>query len=211
MRGRRLGGILAVALLHLALGWALLTYSRQAAEKPQAVVEREIFFYVPPRPHPAQQRNARQEPSANPSSAPAAPMLPDYRGITMPDSQNAPTLGLNRSLFGCSPQEMANLSPQERARCANAMSPDDSVDYRDGTSRSRSAALWERGRQRKNAPLLLPCMSPNAPPSLGTILCLANGAVNGLDLDSQPSYADKPEQSHLPNNGDPPDKPTYGP
>jgi hypothetical protein len=209
-RWRRLGGAAAVALLHAALVWALLIYSRQANDKPRAVAGHEIFFYFPPRP--LQHRNERPADRAIAApTIPAAPALPDYRGITIPDSQNAPSLGLNRSLFGCSPQELADLPAEERAHCANAIAPDDSVDFRDGTSRSQAAALWERGRRRKNAPLLLPCMSPQAPPGLGTILCLAKGAVVGLDPDSQPSYADTPERLHLPNNGDPPDKPTYGP
>jgi hypothetical protein len=209
-RWRGLGGAAAVALLHAALVWALLIYSHSPSDKPRVAAGHEIFFYFPP--HRPPHRNERPADRATTAPAiPATPALLDYRGITLPESQTAPSLSLNRSLFGCSPQEMANLSREERARCANAIPPDDSVDFRDGTSRSQSAALWERGRERKNAPLLLPCMSPNAPLSLGTVICLARGAVKGLDLNSQPSYADTPEQFHLPNNGDPPDKPTYGP
>lgn len=211
-RWRRLGGAAAVALLHVLLVWALLVYSRQANEKPWAVAEHEIFFVFPPH-RPPPQRNGKP---ARREAAPAAPAIsapPDYRGITIPDSPGAaPPPGLGRSLFGCSAQEMADLPPQERARCANAMAPDNSVDWRDGTSRSRAAALWERGRERKNAPLLLPCMSPTAPPSISayTVYCLAKGAITGFDPDSQPSYADTQEKIHVPNNGDAPDSPTYG-
>jgi hypothetical protein len=80
-------------------------------------------------------------------------------------------------------------------------------------NRSRSAALWERGRLRKNGPLLLPCFDPHSPAGanlLGTALCLARGAITGdLKPEEQPLYADKPpEVTHLPNNGDPPDKPS---
>jgi hypothetical protein len=76
-------------------------------------------------------------------------------------------------------------------------------------NRSQSAALWERGRLRKNAPLLLPCMNPQGFLPLATAACLAKGALEGsIKPDEQPSYADKPEITHLPNNGDPPDHPT---
>ena len=97
-----------------------------------------------------------------------------------------------------------------RRRCADAFAHDDSVDIRDGTTRARDAALWERGRLRKNAPLLLPCMDPNgAPNPLAVAACMARAALNGgFDPDHQPGYADTPTINHLPNNGDPPDSPT---
>ncbi|MEI9995983.1 MAG: hypothetical protein WDM91_15415 [Rhizomicrobium sp.] len=209
-RWRRLSGAAAVALLHAALVWALLVYSHAGRDRPAAAVaEREIiFFFPPPPPHPARPRDRD---AASRSAAPtpsAATTYPDFRGITIPDAGGSPALG--RSLFGCSPEEKADLSPEMRARCGNGFAFDNSVDIRDGTARSRAAALWERGRERKNAPLLLPCMSPNAPPglSIGTVICLAKGAIEGFDPNAQPSYADQPGQAlHIPNNGNPPDHP----
>lgn len=52
------------------------------------------------------------------------------------------------------------------------------------TNRSHDAALWFRGRARKNAPLLLPCMDPYAAGvGLSTVLCLGKAAMSGkLDL-----------------------------
>ena len=84
------------------------------------------------------------------------------------------------------------------------------MDFRDGVNRSRSAALWERGRLRKNGPLLLPCMNPHgAPNPLAVAACLAKNALDGgFKPDEQSGYADKPETFHLPNNGDPPEHPT---
>ena len=85
-----------------------------------------------------------------------------------------------------------------------AISPSNSVDFRDHVNRSADAAHWERGRARKNNPLLLPCMNPQAAGiSLGTLLCLGEGAVEGFDLDNQPGYGDTPTVTHVPNNGDP--------
>ena len=66
-------------------------------------------------------------------------------------------------------------------------------------SRAREAPRWARGKARKNAPTLLPCM----PPSLASLFCLGEAATNGLDLDAQPGYSDTQAPQHLPNNGDP--------
>ncbi len=88
------------------------------------------------------------------------------------------------------------------------MKKDDSVDFADHTNRVRDAALWARQKARKNGPALLPCASTQsiyATLSTATLACLANGAINGMDLDARPMYGDKPEdEGHVPNNGDPP-------
>jgi hypothetical protein len=136
----------------------------------------------------------------------------DYRGITISPSGQTPALsGLNNSLFGCADGD--KLRPEDRARCGAALAvPGNTVDFPDRTGRSQAAALWERGRQRKNGPLLLPCMSWQAAGAnlLGIALCLAKGAAEGgFKPDEQPSYSDKAETLHLPNGGDPPDHPGF--
>ena len=207
---RRLASLAIVALLHVAVIAALLTLSHQKTNIAGAMPRETILWFPSPRPEAATQKPAETKPSA----AAATPQyrLPDYRGITLP--RDAPTVppslgGLHGSLFGCA--DLDRLTPEERAHCGGAlMTPDDSVDFRDHVDRSRLAALWERGRLRKNGPLLLPCMDPHAPPgiSLATVACLAKGAIEGFDPDTQPSYADAPDIKHLPNNGDPPDHPS---
>jgi hypothetical protein len=81
---------------------------------------------------------------------------PDYRGITISPSGQTPALsGLNNSLFGCADGD--KLRPEDRARCGAALVvPGNTVDFPDGTGRSQAAALWERGRQRKNGPCCCP-------------------------------------------------------
>ena len=73
------------------------------------------------------------------------------------------------------------------------------------TPTARAAALWARGRARRNAPGLLPCMnSRGLGVGLGTLLCLEKGVTQGFKPDEQQSYGDPPpEQVHVPNNGDP--------
>jgi hypothetical protein len=214
MNGRRLVGAGVVAALHVAIIAALLALSHERIVVPRAAPSGELIWFLPP---PPKKIVAPVKPDAAPQpratlSAPRNP-LPDYRGITIPDAPPAaaaaPSLGgLHGTLFGCA--DLDKLSPEERVRCGSALAvPDNAVDFHDGVNRSRSAALWERGRLRKNAPLLLPCMNPNGFSPLATALCLAKSAATGeLKPDEQPSYADPHTVLHLPNNGDPPDKPT---
>ncbi len=202
-RLRRAAALAAVALLHVALVFVLLIYSNERTVRGLPAA-REIVLRFEALPKPASPR--RPAHSTVPLPGPAR-VLPDYRGITLPNTPVSP--GLRQSLFGCAGAERSDLSPAERARCADAFAQDDSVDIRDGTKRSRSAALWERGRQRKNGPLLLPCMLPDSAPgvSLYTVYCLAKGVTEGFDPDNQPGYFDQPTIVHVPNGGDPPDGP----
>ncbi len=207
-RLRRLASLAIVALLHVAMIAALLTLSHQKTSLARVTPPEAILWLPPPKktttPPPAETNRAAT------AAVPQNP-FPDYRGITLPASPPAaaPSLGgLHGALFGCA--DLDKLTPEERAHCGSAlMTPDDAVDFRDGTGRARQAALWERGRLRKNGPLLLPCMNPQAAGiGLATLACLAKGAAEGgFKPDEQPSYADKPEAVHVPNNGDPPSGP----
>jgi len=203
---RRPAALAAVALLHVALVLALLTYSNERIVHVQPVA-REITLRLQalPKPLPRGRIGHRVK------NAPG-PALPNYRGITIPDAPIIPDApvspALRQALFGCTDGERSDLSPTQRARCANAFAHDDSVDIRDGTTRSRAAALWERGRQRKNAPFLAPCMNPQGFSPLYTALCAAQAAVDGkYDPDAQPGYFDQPDIVHVPNGGDPPSGP----
>jgi len=203
--GRRPAALAAVVLLHAALVLALLIYSNEPiARVPSAAREIVLHFQALPRP-PLPSRPAGRG-AVHPVSRPRA--LTDYRGITIPNSDAQASPGLRQSLFGCTDGERSNLSPAARAQCANAFAYDNSVDFRDGTTRSRAAALWERGRQRKNAPFLAPCMSPQGFSPLYTALCAANAAMTGkYDPDIQPGYFDQPTVAHVANGGDPPSGP----
>jgi hypothetical protein len=203
MRGRLISlGI--VAALHVAIIAALLTLSHERIVVPRVAPSSEVIWFLPPPPKkkivPAA-RNTGPEPGA--LVLPPREALPDYHGITIPPPAAVPSLGgLHGLLFGCA--DLDHLSPEERAHCGSALAvAADTVDFRDGVNRSRSAALWERGRLRKNGPLLLPCMSTQQ--TMVDVICLAKGAIaGGFKPEEQPLFADTPETVRLPNNGDPP-------
>ncbi len=212
---RKLVAWAIVLALHVVMVSVFLHISSETTPQ-QASREEEIIWLPPPpkmpnAPQPAPQAVQPHE-TAAPVLAPRPDPFSEYHGITIPNAPAAPAPslgGLHGSLFGCA--DLDKLSPEERAHCGSALAvPDNTVDFRDGTARSQQAALWERGRLRKNGPVLLPCMNPQgAPNPLAVAACLAkNAAEGGFKPDEQSSYADKPEISHLPNNGDPPDHPT---
>ncbi|HVZ70310.1 MAG TPA: hypothetical protein VG891_12670 [Rhizomicrobium sp.] len=200
-----------VALLHAIVIAALVKATYVAIPNHPVAREIEIWFIFPPKPQTrAELRPKNEKAKSAKQITPETTIIPDYSHIALPPSwgeKNAD--GLNRSLFGCEPDQIALLPPEERAKCPSiaAASRDrdkDAVDYLDHTGRSKDRLHWARGRDRKNLPLLLPCASPyGVGVGLGTLLCLAKGVAKGFDPDNQPGYMDKPVVIHLPNNGDP--------
>lgn len=169
---------------------------------------RETILYLRPLPKPAELK-----PTAQPRAPRPAVRLspsPDTRAIIVPtfkDNAIPAMPGLGRSLFGCRPENFADLSPEEQAACASASNgpkPDLTPDFRDHSDHVPGAALWARQKARKNGPLLLPCASPSGINPIGTALCLGDAIVNGIKPpDEQPIYGDRPQDVHVPNGGDP--------
>ena len=201
---RKILSVAAVFVLHVAIVAVLL----------EATIVRSIFKPVPRETILLLRPPKREVKRVEPPARRIVPVfrLQKWRGITLPqtnDSAKSPGLGLQ--LFDCRIENISKLTEEQRALCARSSSglmPDDSVDFADRSAQVRGAGLWARQKARKNAPGLLPCASNRsayATLSTATLLCLANGVINGIDLDARPMYDDEPEKEiHLPNNGDPP-------
>lgn len=146
---------------------------------------------------------------AKPQDSTIAPArnYPDYRSITLPPLTGQTDLnGFHALLFGCAPQNLINLTPEERAQCKTEMArekPDDFTADHAGPSHAKDPEHWARALMRRQQPTLLPCF----PPGIQTPGCLATGLTSGFDLDNQPGYGDMGPPIHVPNNGDPPDGP----
>lgn len=201
---RKLAGGAAVLLLHLFVILALLSITRWSVP-PIAEPKEIILNLITPKPIP--KIDEKKKPATKPKAVhePAPAFVPPPR-FTPQTPSTAPALnGINRQLFGCTPDALASATPQERAACASAsLGPrydPGATDFRDHTDRSKSAAQWARDRARKNAPLLLPCMSPAGFSPLYTAYCLAKTAVTGkLEGEDQMGYQDLPD--HIANEGD---------
>ena len=205
LQPRRLAGGTAVALLHLVV-IVLLLHATQRHVQPAPSVK-EIILRLVAQPQmrgpPMHKSGKSEERSARPRR-----ILPaeNPHGSSFKSFEKVPAMpssGLSQQLFGCSPDQLATATAEQRARCASLGPQYDAgaTDYRDHTDRSKSAALWFRDRARKNAPLLLPCMSPAGWSPLYTAYCLAKSAVTRkLDPEEQPGYQDMPD--HAVNEGD---------
>jgi hypothetical protein len=199
---RKLVGGAAVLILHLLVIAALLSATRWSIAplvEPKEIILNLITPQTIPRP------DERKSPATKSAHEPAPAFVPPP-AFTPQTPSTAPALnGINRQLFGCTPDALASATPEERAACASAsLGPrfdPGAADFRDHTDRSKSAAQWARDRARKNAPLLLPCMSPAGFSPLYTAYCLAKTAVTGkLEGENQTGYQDMPD--HIANEGD---------
>lgn len=201
---RKLAGGAAVLLLHLLVIAALLSTTRWTV-LPLAEPKEIILHLIAPKAQSAPEEKKAPAAKQKLIRALSSAFVPPAT-FTPPATSTAPPLnGLNRQLFGCTPDALASATPQERAACASAsLGPrydPGATDFRDHTDRSKSAAQWTRDRARKNAPLLLPCMSPAGFSPLYTAYCLAKTAVTGkLEGEDQTGYQDLPD--HIANEGD---------
>jgi hypothetical protein len=203
---RRIAGAAAVAVLHIAIIGVLLRGTIVQRLFVPSVHETILFLPPPPK------AEVKRTESSVRRIAPAI-RLKDYRDLTVPllnEDDSKATSGLGFQLFDCRIENLSKLTEEQRALCAKSSTgprPDNSVDFADHTNRARDAQRWAREKERKNRPMLLPCASSQsifATLSTDTILCLAHGAISGFDLDAQPLYGERPEESHVPNGGDVP-------
>jgi len=200
---QKLAGGLVVLALHLFV-IAMLLRTTQWHAQPAASAKEIVLRLIAP---PAAQAPTNTQPVEKYAAPKRAPTRTPHEFSFAPPSTfpAAPPSGLSQQLFGCSPDQLATATAGQRARCASASlgPPYDAgaTDYRDHTDRSKSAAQWFRDRARKNAPLLLPCMSPAGWSPLYTAYCMAKTAVTGkLDVEDQLGYQDMPD--HAVNEGD---------
>lgn len=206
---RRVGSALLVVLLH---GLVILALLRIAIHRPeQAPAARELILHFVP---PAAAPKAKPEtppPQTFRLIVPEVPVSPAPGESTAPPpaANNPGSLrGLYFYLYECTPENFANLTETEKARCAQASLspvPNDTRKVLNQPSRAKDAPRWERALARKKNPALLPCMSPGGINLIGTAYCLGKSAVKGGvgDLDEAPGYGDAPSVVRDPPTGVP--------
>ncbi len=203
---RKIFGAASVAILHIAIVAVLLNATViRGIFRP---APRETILLLPPLPRPEPKR-------VEPPARRIAPTfkLQDYRGVMLPktNENSKASAGLGFPLFDCSVDNISKLAEEQRALCAKSstgLKPPDSLNFADHSDHVKDAALWARQKARKSGPLLLPCANNTGlGVDLGTLACLGNGILNGFDADKMAQYGDKPDDFHLPNNGDP--RPAY--
>lgn len=144
---RRIVSAALVLLLHLLLVMALL-HSVIRPDRPAAM--REIFFHFAP---PAQR--------AAPLPPPLPAMVTPPRGGVVSGAAPLPIpaapdmRGVGQSLFGCAPENLGSLTPEQRSHCDTAFARPGA-----GTeppSHVKDAARWADELKARNTPGRIPC------------------------------------------------------
>ncbi len=178
--GQRFASLALMMALHLVVLWALL---QMVTKTPVAIRAREIFLRIsvprqeritpaPPPPRQAQRPRGAPVLGARPLPAPVIP-APDLRG-------------LGQSVFGCAPENLPNLSADQRSHCHGLARPDDSL-LVEPPSHVKDPQRRAAEMRAKNTPGNIPCTYVAVDPSFGnpvpaaSLGCLADG-VFGKDI-----------------------------
>jgi hypothetical protein len=150
-----LPGVALVLLLHLTLLWALLRTEFAAPLLPR---ERETIMVLPPIAKPPKPR-PKIKPVRRTAAAPA--QTPFYRYPALPLPQSPPDLKeFGRALFGCAPEQLSELSPEDRAHCTDNFDNRAFADLPPGAEmkeRSAQAKRWAAAITARNAAVRIPC------------------------------------------------------
>jgi hypothetical protein len=109
-----------------------------------------------------------------PSLAPPA-LTPDIRG-------------LGQALLGCAPENLVNLTPEQRAHCHSGFSAPDESAVAEPPSHVKDPLRCAAEMKARNTPLRIPCTSViNAPVGGGAVavpmadpFCVVEGAIKGF-------------------------------
>lgn len=180
---------LAVLLLHALLLLALLQFlvKPQGARLPGA--EHLLEFVIsppkvsPPMPVPDRPRQRQAPVRAQPGGERSGAMPSLAPPVPAPDLS-----GLGQALFGCAPENLASLTPDQRAHCPGGFSrPDDSA-VMEPSSHVKDPVRRAAEMRARNAPARVPCTSiVAAPVGGGTVaapmvdpVCVLRGASEGF-------------------------------
>lgn len=179
---RRAFSVTLVLLLHL-LALALILQSVTRHTRPH-VARETILRFLPLLP--------RNEDTAVPTEAPAPSRAIAPPIIALPPVTTAPSApdvqALGRSLFGCAPENLANLSPQDRGRCITGMLKPAEPDLIAPRSHVKDPARLAAEEAERNKPLRLQCTYyTTAPGPFGPVTvpmtdqwCMIKGLLNGF-------------------------------
>jgi hypothetical protein len=168
-----LHGLLLMLLLHA------FTQKNTAALSPRESILRLLPLLRSPQEEAAPSAGAA--PRARPMPAPVMPPAIS----TAPAAPDVP--GLGRQLFGCAPERLATLSPEERARCATGLKAPDKSVVTFPKSHVQDPARRAAELKAKNSPPRIPCtFTGSAPAPHGTAMavmvdpvCVIDGLFNG--------------------------------
>jgi hypothetical protein len=179
----RMTSLALVMLLHgLLLMLLLQTFTYKNA---RILPTRETILRLLPLLKPAPQQEAAPRGNARPRPAPLViPAAPETGAA--PDAPDLRALG--EKLFGCAPEKLATMTPEERARCSTGLAAPDRNVVTFPKSRVRDPVRRAAEMAAKNKPLVGPCTyvtdapAPHgsSPAMMISPLCVLDGLANGF-------------------------------
>lgn len=180
---------LGVLLLHALLLFAFLHFLVKPQNARFSRAERLLEFVISPSkvsapsPAPASPRRQRTPIRAQPGGEQSGAMPSVAPPVQTPDIR-----GLGQALLGCAPENLSNLTPEQRSHCPGGFSrPDDSA-VTEPPSHVKDPVRRAAEMRARNTPLRIPCTSViDAPVGGGTAavpmvnpVCMVEGAVKGF-------------------------------
>ena len=178
---------LLVLLLHALLLFAFVQFlvKPQSAgiSNPEHLLELMISMPRAPAPPPAAPRGQRAPARVQPRGERSGPMPSLAPPVQTPDIR-----GLGQALFGCAPENLAKLTPEQRAHCPGGFSRPDNSAVIEPPSHVKDPLRRATEMRARNAPLRVPCTSViEAPVGGGAAavpmadpFCLMGGAIKGF-------------------------------
>jgi hypothetical protein len=184
----RMLSLLLVAALHALLLFAFLHFlvTPHSGQKPapERLLEMIINTTRLPVPVPVPARSSKPAPALPHQGSTPLSVIPSYT----PPAAAPDVTGLGQALFGCAPENIPNLTPDQRAHCTNTIPrPDDSL-VLEPKSHVQDPARREAEMRTKNTPGHIPCAKmisghagggdvpvPGADP-----ICILDGLINGF-------------------------------
>jgi hypothetical protein len=153
-RAPRLPAICAVALIHVVLVGIIL-WSQEGAI-PLPPVRHEVFFLFQPPPKTVARLPRKIESTAITVRPRPLFQPPVSTPITVPPPSSNP---LEMALFRCAPDNLANLTPEERHRCGEAYTELAFVRPRAVREQDPDVERWQTELLARNIPATAPCSS----------------------------------------------------
>ena len=182
------GAVLALLVQVLFL-WALWFAT---VRKPERAGGQETILFLHPTP-PATTIDARGRPGATPKLGATAPVM-SMPLPALPAAPPADLRGFGRALFGCAPENYAQLPPEERKHCpkpGEGLAVNPPPDLLGNRSYVKNEARWANALAHKQSPRLLPggILFPLA--ALGAVLdgSIAESSSAFRDPEKWPIYS----------------------
>jgi hypothetical protein len=182
--------LLLVALLHALLLFAILhfmvTPKISVTRTPERLLEMIISTTRKPIPVSLPAPVKRSKPTLSPlrPGGVTSGAMPSYSPpVPAPD-----ITGLGQALFGCAPENIPNLTPDQRAHCINGITRPNDNALVEPRSHVKDPARREAEMRTKNTPGRIPCTYitsapvPHGSAALPMVdpICVTGGLINGF-------------------------------